>query len=119
MAPALPQFDEDYELPPWSRTLCGYHERYSQPFILPLPGGGELRLAQAPRVSAAHSAEAKGSADGLCTGATVWDAGVVLAAHLLLPRPAGAARGGTCLDLGSGTGIVGLGCWRKAQPSLC
>ena len=45
MAPALPQFDEDYELPPWSRTLCGYHERYSEPFILPLPGGGELRLA--------------------------------------------------------------------------
>ena len=100
---------EDCELPWWSRTYCGYQERFVQPFELPLGGDRALTLTQAPRISAAHSAEASGSSDGgATTGATVWDAGIVLAAHLLQrPRGAGGA-GGVCLDLGSGTGIVGL-----------
>lgn len=98
---------EDCELPWWSRTYCGYQERFVQPFQLPLGGDRALTLTQAPRISAAHSAEASGSSDGgATTGATVWDAGIVLAAHLL-QRSRGDG-GGVCLDLGSGTGIVGL-----------
>lgn len=111
--------DEDCnELPWWSRTLCGYHQRFTEPFVLELSeicdSHERLSIEQRPRVSAAHAAESKASADGLCTGATVWDAGIVLASYVrartggadLLP---GAERGTLrCLDLGSGTGIVGL-----------
>ena len=123
--------DEDCdELPWWSRTLCGYHERFTEPFKLKLfeiaPGAtGTLSIEQRPRVSAAHAAESKASADGLCTGATVWDAGIVLGSYVraqlerpyrdgtadLLPaayRGASSTSALRCLDLGSGTGIVGL-----------
>ena len=119
IAPAEANDEDCDELPWWSRTLCGYHQRFTEPFVLNfseiVPGAtGTLSLEQRPRVSAAHAAESKASADGLCTGATVWDAGIVLASYVraraggadLLP---GAERGTLrCLDLGSGTGIVGL-----------
>ena len=134
---------ETYELPDWSRTLCGYHERFVSPFVLSIDGdparvtkssrdsrdewgvthrnngyeeaerGQRLRgqrrlhITQAVVASPAHSAEAKSTADGLCTGATVWDAGIILSAYLHRPRLE-RYRGGTCIDLGSGTGIVGL-----------
>ena len=79
--------EDDLELPWWSRTLCGYHERFTQPFVLELSeiaenASGALSIEQRPRVSAAHAAESKASADGLCTGATVWDAGIVLASYV-------------------------------------
>ena len=91
-----------------SRTYLGYGERFAHPFVLPLGGGrGALRLKQAPQVSAAHAEEARAGSDGSCTGATVWDAGIVLAAHLLQAHTDGARRG-VCLDLGAGTGVVGL-----------
>ena len=42
--------EDDLELPWWSRTLCGYHERFTQPFVLELSeiaenASGALSLA--------------------------------------------------------------------------
>ena len=51
--------------------------------------------------------ESKHSADGSCTASTVWDAGIVLATHVFHKSPA-ASSSGRLLDLGAGTGIVGL-----------
>ena len=121
IAPDEPDDEACHELPWWSRTLCGYHQRFTEPFELKLSeiarrSTRTLSIEQRPRVSAAHAAESKASADGLCTGATVWDAGIVLASYVharaggadFLPIDwAGGARL-RCLDLGSGTGIVGL-----------
>ncbi|KAL1518682.1 hypothetical protein AB1Y20_002969 [Prymnesium parvum] len=101
--------DEQYELPPWSRTLSGWRHRFVLPFPLCLPDGGPtLQIGQRPVASAAHADEAGGCADGLATGSTVWDAGVVLAAYVY--RTYGRMGGGRrlCLDLGAGTGVVGL-----------
>lgn len=84
------------------------------PFELALADDVHLALRQAPCVSSAHAKEASASADGLCTASTVWDAGVVLAAHVFSrsrprePPGASSAPCRRCLDLGSGTGIVGL-----------
>jgi len=108
---ALPTDDEEIELPSWSRTLCGYHERFARPYVLSVdPESRTLSLMQSHTASSAHAAEASGSADGLVTGCTVWDAGIVLSAYLLQqPAVEACARGGHVLELGCGTGIVGLG----------
>ena len=97
----------DYSLPPWSRTLANWRQRFVLPYEFTLGADRLLVLEQAPCVSSEHATEASGSADGLCTASTVWDAGIVLAAHLRRP-PSEVGSGGRCLDLGSGTGIVGL-----------
>lgn len=105
--------DDEADLPSWSRTYAGYRERFVNSFNLQL-GTRQLVLEQAPCVSAAHARESKASADGSCTASTVWDAGIVLAALVHSqaaektsvpdqPRPRR-----RLLDLGSGTGIVGL-----------
>ena len=103
--------EDEAELPAWSRTYAGYRQRFVEPFSMEL-GGQRLVLEQAPCVSAAHARESKASADGSCTASTVWDAGVVLAAHVharhsksLAPSARPRCR---LLDLGAGTGIVGL-----------
>ena len=107
------------ELPAWSRTYAGYRERFVLPFSLQLAEDRILNVEQRPCVSAAHARESKASADGSCTASTVWDAGVVLAMHVfahrlptapVLPQSADAPSRAPrrCLDLGSGTGIVGL-----------
>jgi predicted nicotinamide N-methyase len=110
---------EATDLPEWSRTYCGYAERFVHPYKLAL-GGKQLTLKQAPCVSSMHAKEARASADGLCTASTVWDAGIILAAHVVSEattaaacaseqrEPQGGAPHKRCLDLGSGTGIVGL-----------
>jgi len=101
---------EDFELPTWSRTLAGWRERFHLPFSLPLLPGGhkQLSIGQRPVASSSHKQEAAASADGLATGSTVWDAGIVLAAHVFA-RHANAGSGQLrCLDLGAGTGLVGL-----------
>lgn len=101
----------DEGLPDWSRTYCGYRERFVEPYTLHLDGSQiKLSLAQAPCVSAEHAREAKASADGSCTASTVWDAGIVLATHVFerFRRSGDRGVGSRCLDLGSGTGIVGL-----------
>ena len=103
--------DADFELPPWSRTLAQWRDRFKLPFTMPLSSARRLTLEQAPCVSSEHAKEASESADGLCTASTVWDAGVVLAAYLYHPNARSnivSGRMRTCLDLGSGTGIVGL-----------
>ena len=103
--------DESVELPYWSRTYAGYRERFVEPYVLELSDGRvALTFEQAPCVSAEHAQEAKATADGSCTASTVWDAGIVLAAHAFcvfsaLSTEQPVAR---CLDLGSGTGIVGI-----------
>ena len=105
------------DLPWWSRTYAGYRERFVAPYELTLGGGRVvLSLEQAPCVSAEHARAAKAGSDGSCTASTVWDAGIVLAAmvyeQFMLIRAA--EEDATdfsrrrCLDLGSGTGIVGL-----------
>ncbi|EOD39997.1 hypothetical protein EMIHUDRAFT_108753 [Emiliania huxleyi CCMP1516] len=105
--------DAPAELPDWSRTFCGYNERFVAPFSFAV-AGHRLSLTQSFVASPAHQAEARSSADGLATGSTVWDAGAVLGAMLLRQPPPtvglSACGGceGACLDLGSGTGIVGL-----------
>lgn len=97
-------FDDDAaDLPTWSRTYAGYRQRFVEPFSLPLAPGCAVVLEQAPCVSAEHAKESKASADGSCTASTVWDAGIVLATHAFAER-----HGSALLDLGSGTGIVGL-----------
>lgn len=105
------RFDDDdasLELPPWSTITRGYHERFTRPFGFQTPRAS-LVIKQAVTASPGHSEEAKASADGLATGATVWDAGVVLAEWIgSRPPPLAARAGGTVLDLGSGTGVVGL-----------
>ncbi len=108
--------------PPWSRIACSYHERFVRPFVLPAGGPDEprLELAQSACVSGEHAREARQGSDGAATGSTVWDAGIVLAAHLR--RGGEAVLSGTgsaataardarraLLELGAGTGIVGLG----------
>ena len=99
--------DDDYELPPWSRTLAGWRQRFVLSFELALEEGPTIELAQAPCVSAEHAREAKSSADGLCTASTVWDAGIVLAAYAHRIYRCQKGAGLTCLELGGGTGIVG------------
>ena len=102
---------DDDTLPAWSRTFAGWRERFAVPFTLQLKER-RLVLEQAPCVSAAHARESKASADGSCTASTVWDAGIVLATHVFAnhhnrsPRSSGGQL--QLLDLGSGTGIVGL-----------
>ena len=96
---------EDFELPTWSRTLAGWRERFHLPFSLPLLPGGhkQLSIGQRPVASSSHKQEAAASADGLATGSTVWDAGIVLAAHVFA-RHANAGSGQLrCLDLGAGS----------------
>ena len=106
--------------PPWSRIACSYHERFVRPFVLPAGGPDEprLELAQSACVSGEHAREARQGSDGAATGSTVWDAGIVLAAHLrqrggavLFETGSRPAREGrrALLELGAGTGIVGLG----------
>ena len=111
--------EDDVELPYWSRTYCGFRERFVEPYVMQLSDTASLSLRQAPCVSAEHAKEAKATSDGSCTASTVWDAGIVLAAHVY-EREEREASGQqkqertsddgarTCLDLGSGTGIVGL-----------
>ena len=110
--------DDTFELPIWSRTYADYRSRFVENYELDL-GHLSISLAQAPCVSADHAREAKASADGSCTAGTVWDAGIVLAAHVFDAYRAStnnaddrSGNEGTvalrCLDLGSGTGIVGL-----------
>ena len=102
----------DVELPPWSRTLVGWRQRFVLPFVFELQDVPTLTLEQAPVVSSEHAKEAQSSADGMSTASTVWDAGMVLAAHLHTAAYRRASAAGStprrCLDLGSGTGIVGL-----------
>ena len=104
----------DAELPWWSRTYQGYQERFVRPYVLQLAPDVQLELHQAPCVSAEHAKEAKASADGSCTASTVWDAGIVLAALVYYANDRVCAKSASkkkpcrCLDLGSGTGIVGL-----------
>jgi predicted nicotinamide N-methyase len=113
--------DEAPELPCWSRTYCGYNDRFVRPFTLSVRDESgharEVSVAQSVVASSSHAAEAQSSADGLTTASTVWDAGIVLAAMMMrrpLPRViANVARPRdnqrpVCLDLGSGTGIVGI-----------
>lgn len=105
-------------LPWWSRTFCGYQERFALPFKMAL-GGIALEVRQAPCGGRGHAQEASGSSDAMCTGSTVWDAGVVLAAYLLCGASGlgchvdeesrkATASAPRCLELGSGTGLVGL-----------
>ena len=102
---------ETPELPSWSRTYAGYRERFVLPFVVHLNSSQHITLEQCPCVSAEHARESKASADGSCTASTVWDAGVVLAMHIFgRAGPSGTNSDSCyrCLDLGSGTGIVGL-----------
>lgn len=121
LEPSLFASDESPELPCWSRTFCGYNDRFVRPFTLSVRDERgdtrEVSVAQSVVASSSHAAEAQSSADGLTTASTVWDAGIVLAAMMLcrpLPRViASLARTRdsqlpVCLDLGSGTGIVGI-----------
>ena len=103
------ELDADAELPWWSRTYQGYQERFVRPYLLELTSELHLELKQAPCVSAEHAKEAKASADGSCTASTVWDAGIMLAAHVYHGNLGCERCNMRCLDLGSGTGIVGLG----------
>jgi predicted nicotinamide N-methyase len=113
--------DELPDLPWWSRTYAGYRERFVEPYELTLGGGRVvLSLEQAPCVSAEHARAAKEGSDGSCTASTVWDAGIVLAAMVYeqwmlsdgarhtAEEDATDRSKRRCLDLGSGTGIVGL-----------
>lgn len=102
--------DEEAELPEWSRTYAGYRERFVAPFVLAMmePFPRRLELAQAPCVSASHAKESKASADGSCTASTVWDAGIVLATRVFRERAQRAPSTSVLLDLGAGTGVVGL-----------
>eukprot|EP00965_Chrysotila_dentata_P110742 3659285-Pleurochrysis_carterae.AAC.1 len=146
--------DDEYSLPSWSRTLCGYRERFVLPYrfkvpiyvnsfrLIQSPAGemvdkqvqhvdaasrgidasvpdllgslgeatfaAELELCQSAVASDTHAAEASSSCDGQATGCTVWDAGIVLGACLLQEGILNFCNGGSCLEIGSGTGIVGL-----------
>ena len=108
--------EDDAELPHWSRTYASYAARFKNPYVLQLTPTVQVELLQAPCVSSQHAKEASASADGLCTASTVWDAGIVLAAHVynyLTARKVEAHQQEQqtkfrVLDLGSGTGIVGL-----------
>merc|ERR1719215_1856184 len=91
--------DADAELPWWSRTYHGYQERFVRPYVLELTPRLRLALHQAPCVSAEHASEAKASADGSCTASTVWDAGIVLAAHAYHAYANCETSGMRCLDL--------------------
>ena len=101
--------EEAAYLPTWSRTYAGYRERFVAPFCMQLGGDKRITLEQAPCVSAEHARESKASADGSCTASTVWDAGIVLAA---LVHASATTDSRSCsrrlLDLGAGTGIVGI-----------
>ncbi len=99
--------DEEAILPSWSRTYADYRSRFVDAFKLPLSQNKTIVLEQRPNVSAEHAKESKHSADGSCTASTVWDAGIVLATHVFHRSPA-ASSSGRLLDLGAGTGIVGL-----------
>ena len=99
--------DEAINLPSWSRTYADYRSRFVDAFKLPLSPNKTIVLEQRPNVSAEHAKESKHSADGSCTASTVWDAGIVLATHVFHKSPA-ASSSGRLLDLGAGTGIVGL-----------
>lgn len=102
--------EDDAELPSWSRTYCGFRERFVEPYLMRLPKA-TISLRQAPCVSAEHAKEAKETSDGSCTASTVWDAGIVLAAYVHKSEARTASLEGQkrrCVDLGSGTGIVGL-----------
>lgn len=103
------RLDEAYDLPGWSRTLAGWRERFVLPLRVQLPlAGPVLEIRQLPVASATHAKEACSSADGLATGSTVWDAGLVLAHYLYVEYAQEKDRKLSCIDLGSGTGIVGL-----------
>ena len=99
--------DQVTNLPSWSLITQNYHQRFVLPFEFKTQLVS-LSIGQAFVASKTHSAEAKASADGHATGATVWDAGVVLAEYILTDEHRKTKDCKSCLDLGSGTGIVGL-----------
>lgn len=97
--------------PPWSRAQLGWAERFREDYVCLCARDGrsyELRISQAPVASGKHALEAAASSDGgLSTGSTVWDAGIVLARHAATVLSHSAA-GAILIDLGAGTGHVGL-----------
>jgi len=105
------QTAEDSELPWWSRTYCGYRERFVEPYSLNIDDM-TIEVKQSAIASSGHAQEARSSSDGMSTGSTVWDAAIILSACFfrqefrLPPLSDDCAR--TCLELGSGTGLLGI-----------
>ncbi|CAE7619200.1 Vcpkmt [Symbiodinium sp. CCMP2592] len=103
----------------WRRSLCDYSRRFKAKVKLQHEGETVI-VSQAPHVQAWESS------DPMSTGSTVWDSALVLL-HFLAQRSELVA-GREVLELGAGTGLVGLAAERifKARrilltdlPGLC
>lgn len=77
---------------------------------LPLNDGRFVRVQQRRPASGSGCGCGAGTASGAGTGGSVWEAGIVLARWADHAFPAGYWRGKTVLELGCGTGLVGLAC---------
>ncbi|CAK8993106.1 unnamed protein product [Durusdinium trenchii] len=88
----------------WRRSLKGFHERFVAQVKLSLRGAVE---GIAPVVVSQAAKTSWDSSDPMTTGATLWDAALLLSAYLCTStRPR--LRGSHVLELGSGCGLVGL-----------
>lgn len=83
----------------WRRSLCDYRGRYLSKLSLRLPGAESVVVAQAADVSGWDGG------DPMTTGGTVWDSALLLASHLCYGAQ---LRGLRALELGAGTGLLGL-----------
>eukprot|EP00665_Eupelagonemidae_sp_cell47_P006887 gene6887-7134_t len=94
--------DDDSGEPPWARRGKPARSRLADPFHFPV-ARRVLRVEQAAQLQADG---------GFLTGTTGWDSALVLAKFLEVAYPAagGGMRGCRVVELGSGTGLVGLAC---------
>ena len=104
--------DDEFELPAWSRTYCGFRQRFVEPYAMQLSELATLSLRQAPCVSAEHAKEAKATSDGSSGTASTCGMQGSCWARIHMSVACALAENGpkqSCvLDLGAGTGIVGL-----------
>lgn len=106
VADAAPADADVEEFPEWSRALLDYDARFKAPYEARVHRTrGRLRIHQAPVANRHHRRHTADTSDGgLATGATVWDAGIVLGR--LLARRLDGRR--PLVELGAGTGVCGL-----------
>lgn len=105
----------------WRRSMCDYAGRFEADLAVrfaPATQGEDSAMEVQP-VVISQSARAAGGwhkGDPMTTGSTVWDSAPLLLAHLQAHR--GELAGRRVVELGAGTGLVGLGAHRLGAVSV-
>eukprot|EP00123_Amoebidium_parasiticum_P021906 comp7594_c0_seq1/m.3244 comp7594_c0_seq1/g.3244 ORF comp7594_c0_seq1/g.3244 comp7594_c0_seq1/m.3244 type:complete len:311 (-) comp7594_c0_seq1:265-1197(-) len=100
--------DDDYVDVTWQPVYWDYKRRFVDDCIIPLEGERKVVLAQAPT----PPGKDYDNVDPSVTGSTIWDGGLALAQYLTgtkaIEKATGKKKVKRCLELGAGTGAVGL-----------